>query len=257
MIARTHSQAFYGLPPKALQPTHLQMIHPKSSTGNSSSSSATSAPHNSDDHACCISANGDVESVTFFGDTILEDDFMDMDSTTWHQSIQSSLIGTELLQVRSNERICSAQRQNTLSPDVGALPENLNCAEEQLQMSRSKDETRHRRTDWFTEVLMEKNKLIRDAKVTIEQLEIQDQDANGSIEDLRIKIQQLRDENSRLVTDRDQAQDDLSTALSLAHNAVLRYKHSANSSKREWARLEYASSSPERSAKNPRLADVS
>jgi hypothetical protein len=73
------------------------MIHPKSLTGILSSSSATSAPHNSDNHACCISANGDVESVTFFGNTILEDDFMDMDSTTWHQSIQSSLIGTELL----------------------------------------------------------------------------------------------------------------------------------------------------------------
>jgi hypothetical protein len=75
-----------------------------------------------------------------------------------------------------------------LSPDVEALPENLNCAEKQLRMSRSKDETRHQKVDWFTEVLMEKDKLIQDAKVTIEQLEIRDQDANGSIEDLRIKI---------------------------------------------------------------------
>lgn len=260
MIARTHSQAFYGLPPKALQPTHLQIIHPKTSTGISSSISATSAPHNSHNHACYINDTGDVESDASFGDTILEDAFMDMDSTTSHESIQSSLTGAELLGLRGNERICSfskAQRQHTSSPYVGALPENLNCAEKQLQMSRSKDETRHRRTDWFTEVLMEKDKLIQDAKVTIEQLEIRDQDANGSIEDLRIKIQQLRDENSRLVTDRDQAQDDLSTALSLAHNAVVRYKHSATSSKREWARLEYASSSPERSTKNPRLADVS
>ena len=72
---------------------------------------------------------------------------------------------------------------------------------------------------------MEKDKLIRDAKVTIEQLEVQDQDANGSIEDLRIKIQQLRDENSRLITERDQVQDDLTIAWSLAHDAVLRYKH--------------------------------
>jgi hypothetical protein len=258
MIARTQYQAFYGLPPKALQPTHLQVIHPKTSTGISSSISATSAPHNSHNHACYINDTGDVESDASFGDTILEDAFTDMDSTTSHKSIQSSLTGAELLGLRSNERICSfskAQRQHTSSPYVGALPENLNCTEKQLQMSRSKDETRPRRTDWFTEVLMEKDKLIQDAKVTIEQLEIRDQDANGSIEDLRIKIQQLRDENSRLVTDRDQAQDDLSIALSLAHNAVVRYKRSATSGKREWARLEYASSSPERSTKSPRLAD--
>ena len=252
MIARTHSQAFFGLPPKALQPTHLQIIHPKISTRISNSISTT--------HACYNNDTGDMGSDASFAETILDDTFMDMDSTARHQSIQSSLTSAELLGLRSNERIFSfskPQRHHPLIPGVGALPGNLNCAEMQVQISRSEGETRHQRTEWFTEILTEKDKLIQDAKVTIEQLEIRDQDANGSIEDLRIKIQQLRDENSRLVTDRDQAQDDFSTALSLAHNAVVRYKHSATSSKREWARLEYASSSPERSTKNPRLADVS
>jgi hypothetical protein len=260
MIARTHSQAFYGLPPKALQPTHLQIIHPKISTGISSPISTTSAPRNIHNQACYTNDVGDVGSDTSFGETILDDAFMDMDSTTRHQSIQSTLTGSELLEFRSRERISSfskAQRHHPLSPEVVALPENLNFTEKQHPMSRSKDEARHRRSDWFTEVLMEKDKLIQDAKMTIEQLEIRDQDANGSIEDLRIKIHQLRDENSKLVIDRNQAQDDFSTALSLAHNAVVRYKHSTNSGKREWAQLDYASSSPERSTKSPRLADVS
>ncbi|KAH6711951.1 hypothetical protein BKA61DRAFT_677164 [Leptodontidium sp. MPI-SDFR-AT-0119] len=150
---------------------------------------------------------------------------MDMDSTTRHQSIQSTLTGSELLEFR--ERIPSpskAQRHHPLSTEVGAMPENLNFTEKQLWISRSQDEARHRRSNWFTEVLIEKDKLIQDAKMTIEQLEIRDQDANGSIEDLRIKIQQLRDENSKLVIDQNQAQDDCGTALSLAHNAVVRYE---------------------------------
>lgn len=257
MIARTHSQAFYGLPPNV-----LRIINPKMSTEISSSITTTSVQCKSHNHTCYINYTGDVGSDDSFNETILDDAFMDMDmdSTTWHQSVQSSSTGADVLGLRSNEQISSfskAQRHQPLSPNVGALPENLDSAEKQLQMSRSKDENRHQRTDWFTEVLVEKDKMIQDAKVTIEQLEIRDQDANGSIEDLRIKIQQLREENSRLVSDRDQAQDDLSTALSLAHNAVVRYKQSAAGSKREWTQLEHASSSHGRSTKNPRLTDVS
>jgi hypothetical protein len=257
MIARTYSQAFYGLPPKALRPTHLQMILPKLSTGISSSISTTSAPRNSHDHACYINDAGDVGSDAPFGET---EACMDVDSTTQHQSFQSSLTGAELLGFRSKEQISSfskAQRHRPSSPEVEALPENLNLTEKQLRLSKSKVEALHQKFNWFTEALREKDKLIQDARITIEQLEIMDQDANGSIEDLRMKIQQLRDENSKLVADRDQAQDDFSTALSLAHNAVVRYKHSAISGKREWTQLEYASSSPERSTKSLKLADVS
>ena len=254
MIARTHSQAFYGLPPKA-----LRIINPGLSTGNSGSDTTTSIPRKSHNHARYITDFEDVGSDISFGETILDDAIMDMDmDSARHQSIQSSLTGVDLLELRSNEQISSfskAQRHHPLRPEVGALPENHNCAEKQLQMSRSEDETRYQRSDWLTEVLAEKDKMIHDAKVTIEQLEIQDQDANGSIEDLRIKIQQLREENSRLATDRDQAQDDFGTALSLAHNAFVRYKHSATSSKRDWAQVEYSSGSQDLSTKNPKLAD--
>jgi hypothetical protein len=260
MIARTSSQAFYGLPPKALRPTHLQMILPKISTGISSSISTTSAPRNSHNHACYINDTGDVESDALFGETILDEACMDADSTTQPQSVQSFLTGAELLGFRSNEQVSSfskAQQHYPSSPEVEALPETLNLTEMQLPLSRSKVDAWHQKINWFTEVLMEKDKLIQDAKVTIEQLEIRDQDANGSIENLRMKIHQLRDENLKLVADRDQAQDDFNIALSLAHKAVVRYTHSATSGKREWAQSEHDSSSPERSTKNPKVADVS
>lgn len=183
---------------------------------------------------------------------------MDVDSPS-----QRRLLGSaELFGLRSTANpISSFSKEQELCAakwEIETLQERLTSIEQQLLESKSKVEAQHQQLNGFTENLLVNDKLIQDAKVIIRSLEIREQDANGSIKDLRIKIQQLQDENWQLVADLDQAENDFITALGLAHNAAARRKSSITGGKRELAQVEHdSSSSVERSSKNARLTGAS
>jgi chromosome segregation ATPase len=85
----------------------------------------------------------------------------------------------------------------------------------------------------LAEELGVKDKQVQEAKAKIENLEIREHDANGSIENLRIKIQELQDENMELRDDLERTRDDLSDALRMASNAAMRLKSGIAGIKRE------------------------
>ncbi|KFX87760.1 hypothetical protein V490_08034 [Pseudogymnoascus sp. VKM F-3557] len=206
MIARTHSRAFYGLPPIALRSTQLK-THSEVSTQISGSISTTSAQSNDHNHFCYTIDTGNVGSDASLGETIPVDTFMGINLTTGHQSIQSTLTGSELLGFKRGEGISTfskAQGHHPSNPEVGALSKTSSLTGKQLRIATFEDEARHQNFDWF----------------------------------------------------KDRAQEDVSTALRLAHNVAVRYNHSPTSDKRDWPQLEYTPSSPECSTKRPRLANV-
>jgi hypothetical protein len=137
MIARTNPQAFYGLPPTTLRPTHPEISLPKIS-GRISRSNFT--PYSQQSHL------NHIENVGFddlCGTSSSGEAGMDIDSP----SQRSLLSGDELFGLRSTANpISSLSKEQELRAakwEIETLRERLTSIEQPLLESRSKVEAQH------------------------------------------------------------------------------------------------------------------